>query len=122
MRVDVDDSPLQKKNGIGKEGYVALLAIAGIAAHLILGYLLPDLQAYSPYPLYATLAIGGGSLCSICCANWQPLNSAQINWREFLSLRLFCWGSIWPGSLVVLMLSGGGNFGKLRREEELKNA
>ena len=56
----------QKKEGksriLGIEAYIAILAIISITMHLILRYLIPDLQRYSLYPLYITLALGGGIL------------------------------------------------------------
>lgn len=52
----------QKKEGVGIEGYIAILAIISITLHLVLRYLIPDYQTYSLYPLYITLAVGGGIL------------------------------------------------------------
>ena len=52
----------KKKDSIDIEGYIAILAIVSIIVHLVLRYLIPDFQAFSLYPLYITLALGGGIL------------------------------------------------------------
>ena len=58
----------QKKEGesriLGIEAYIAILAIISITMHLVLRYLIPDLQRYSLYPLYITLALGEAFLFS----------------------------------------------------------
>ena len=44
------------------QGYIAVLASVGIAFHLIFRFFIPFVSAYDLYPLYFTLALGGGPL------------------------------------------------------------
>jgi heavy metal translocating P-type ATPase len=96
-----------KKYGLGIEGYIAILSIICIVLHLVLRYFTQDFQIYSLYPLYITLAIGGGILVfdllrklinfkfgSDLLAGMSIVTSIFL--EEYLA-----------GSLVVLMLSGG---------------
>lgn len=96
-----------KKTKIGKEGYIAILAITSISLHLIFQYILPEYQAFSRYPLYVTLGLGGSVLIF-------ELTRKLINF-EFGSDLLAGMSIVTAilleeylaGSLVVLMLSGG---------------
>ena len=104
-------SPAKKKVGRGRidglEGYIAILAITGIAAHLVLRYLIPGLQMYSPYPLYVTLAVGGSILvfdlaCKVVVFEFSSDLLAGMSIITSVLLQEYL-----AGSLVVLMLSGG---------------
>lgn len=105
------DSVAQKKENdaplLGKEGYIAILAIVSIALYLVFNYLIPGLQAYSLYPLYITLAVGGGILvfdllCKLVTFNFGSDLLAGMSIITAILLEEYL-----AGSLVVLMLSGG---------------
>lgn len=97
----------QKKDGIGIEGYIAILAFCSIIIHLLLQYLIPSFQAYSNYPLYITLALGGGILVFdlLCKLVTFQFGSDLIAGMSIVTAILL--GEYLAGSLVVLMLSGG---------------
>lgn len=98
--------PLNKK-GMGKEGYIAILAIICIILHLSFQYLILNLQPYSLYPLYLTLALGGGILVLDLVhklVNFQ-FGSDLLAGMSIITAILL--GEYLAGSLVVLMLSGG---------------
>lgn len=97
----------QKKDGIGIEGYIAILAIISITAHLVLRYLIPDFQTYSLYPLYLTLALGGGILVFdlVCKLVTFQFGSDLLAGMSIITAILL--EEYLAGSLVVLMLSGG---------------
>lgn len=100
-------SAAQKKEGTGVEGYIALLAILSITMHLVLRYLLPTFQMYSLYPLYATLALGGGILVFdlVCKLVTGQFGSDLLAGMSIITAFLL--EEYLAGSLVVLMLSGG---------------
>lgn len=100
-------SQTQKKTGSGIEGYIAILAIVSITAHLVFQYLIPNLQAYSLYPLYITLGIGGGILVFdlVCKLLTFQFGSDLLAGMSIVTAILL--GEYLAGSLVVLMLSGG---------------
>lgn len=100
-------SPAKNKVGIGLEGYIAILAIISIALHLVLRYLIPDLQAFSLYPLYITLAVGGGILVFdlVCKLVTFQFGSDLLAGMSIVTAILL--GEYLAGSLVVLMLAGG---------------
>jgi heavy metal translocating P-type ATPase len=100
-------SSAQKKHILGIEGSIAILAIVSIIMHLILRYLVPDLQKYALYPLYLTLAIGGGILvfdlaCKLVALKFGSDLLAGMSIVTSILLEEYL-----AGSLVVLMLSGG---------------
>lgn len=100
----------KKENGLrilGIEGYIAILAIIGITMHLVLRYLIPSFQPYALYPLYLTLALGGGILVFDLLSklvNFQ-FGSDLIAGLSIVTAILL--QEYLAGSLVVLMLSGG---------------
>lgn len=104
-------SMIQKKEvemgGLGIESYIAILAIISIIMHLVLRYLIPDLQQYSLYPLYITLAVGGGILVFdlICKLVTFKFGSDLLAGMSIITAILL--EEYLAGSLVVLMLSGG---------------
>lgn len=96
-----------KKNNMRIEGYIAILATVSIIAHLLLRYLIPDLQLYALYPLYITLAVGGTILvfdlaCKLATLQFGSDLLAGISIVTAVLLEEYL-----AGSLVVLMLSGG---------------
>lgn len=89
------------------QGYIALLAVAGIFLYLVSHYLVISLQPYELFPLYLTLALGGIPLvfellikASKFDFGSDLLAGISIVTSVFLEQYL-------AGSLVVLMLSGG---------------
>lgn len=100
-------TPSNKKISFGIESIIALLAIVGISMHLVLRYLIPEFASYSLYPLYITLAVGGGIL--VFNLLWKL---ATFNFGSDLLAGMSIVTAIFleeylAGSLVVLMLSGG---------------
>lgn len=100
-------SSAQKKDGIGIEGYIAILAIISIVAHLVVRYLLPAFQTYSLYPLYITLAVGGGILVFDLLCKLVSFNFGSDLLAGMSIVTAILLGEYLAGSLVVLMLSGG---------------
>lgn len=90
-----------------KEGYIALLALVSIAAHLILRYLIPEFQAYSLYPLYLTLALGGGILVFDLIRKLAAFEFGSDLLAGMSIITAVLLQEYLAGSLVVLMLSGG---------------
>jgi heavy metal translocating P-type ATPase len=81
-----------------KEGYIAILAILGIALYLIL---------WSPIPLYIVLGVGGGILVYdlLCKLAAFDFGSDLLAGMSIITAAIL--GEYLAGSLVVLMLSGG---------------
>lgn len=101
----------QKKEGksriLGIEAYIAILAIISITMHLILRYLIPDLQRYSLYPLYITLALGGGILVFDLVRKLVTFKFGSDLLAGMSIVTAILLEEYLAGSLVVLMLSGG---------------
>lgn len=91
----------------GIEAYIAILAIASIIVHLLLRYLIPDLQMYSLYPLYLTLALGGGILVFDLVRKMVNFNFGSDLLAGISIITAVLLEEYLAGSLVVLMLSGG---------------
>jgi heavy metal translocating P-type ATPase len=100
-------SPGADKRLISTENGIALIAIAGIAVHLVFRFLLKTSQLSSDIPLFAALALGGTALVYGL--------ARKILRKEFGSDLLagisivvsVILGEYLAGTLVVLMLSGG---------------
>ena len=100
-------SPGADKRLISTENGIALIAIAGIAIHLVLRFLLKTSQLSYDIPLFAALALGGAPLVYGL--------ARKILRKEFGSDLLagisivvsVILGEYLAGTLVVLMLSGG---------------
>lgn len=94
-------------DGSGIQGFIAILAIIGISAYLIVHFLIPAWHPYELYPLYLTLALGGSPLV------FDLIRKAiKFDFGSDLLAGLSIITSIFleqylAGSLVVLMLSGG---------------
>lgn len=101
------DSPAKTKNSIRIEGYIALLAIVSITVHLVFRFLIPAYQVYAPYPLYITLAVGGGILVFDLIYKLLTLNFGSDLLAGMAIVTSALLGEYLAGSLVVLMLSGG---------------
>ncbi len=95
------------KKVLGREGYIAILAIIGITMHIILQYLIPDLQMYSLYPLYIILAIGGGILVFDLACKLVTFRFGSDLLAGMSIITAILLGEYLAGSLVVLMLAGG---------------
>lgn len=91
----------------GVEGYIAILAIVSIAVHLVFQYLIPGFQAYSLYPLYLTLALGGGILVFDLVHKLVTFEFGSDLIAGMSIVTAVLLGEYLAGSLVVLMLSGG---------------
>lgn len=100
-------SSVKKKEGIGIEGYIAILAIISITMHLVFQYLIPGLQKYSLYPLYITLALGGGVLVLGLIRKLINFQFGSDLLAGLSIITAILLGEYLAGSLVVLMLSGG---------------
>lgn len=92
---------------LGKEAYIAILAIFSIFLYLVLRYLIPDLKMYSLYPLYITLAIGGGILVFDLSYKLVTFNFGSDLLAGMSIVTSIILEEYLAGSLVVLMLSGG---------------
>lgn len=95
-----------KKKGMDIEGYIAILAIICITMHLVIRYLIPELQSYYLYPLYITLGIGSILIFKLTrkLINFQ-FGSDLLAGMSIITAILL--GEYLAGSIVVLMLSGG---------------
>lgn len=104
-------SVAQKNEGesriLGVEAYIAILAIVSITMHLILRYFIPDLQRYSLYPLYITLALGGGILVFDLVRKLVTFKFGSDLLAGMSIVTSIFLEEYLAGSLVVLMLSGG---------------
>jgi heavy metal translocating P-type ATPase len=89
------------------ETYIAMLAGAGIALHLVLRYVLVVSPAISPVPLYATLILGGAPLVltlarKLIAKEFGSDLLAGLSIATAVLLHEYL-----VGSILVLMLSGG---------------
>lgn len=104
-------STAQKKKAkvylFGIEGCIAILAIISITIHLVLQYLIPNFQSYSLYPLYFTLAIGGGILVFDLVRKLVAFQFGSDLLAGMSIVTAILLEEYLAGSLVVLMLSGG---------------
>lgn len=96
-----------KSRILGIEGYIAILAIISITMHLVLRYLIADLQRYSLYPLYITLALGGGILVFDLVHKLVTFKFGSDLLAGMSIITAILLEEYLAGSLVVLMLSGG---------------
>ncbi len=99
-----------KKTGfftLSVEAYIATLALISIFLHLILQYGFTDFKAYSLYPLYLTLAIGGGILVFDLAKKLIHLEFGSDLLAGISIVTSVLLQEYLAGSLVVLMLSGG---------------
>lgn len=91
----------------GIEGYIAILAIISITTHLVFQYLIPNFQEYSLYPLYLTLALGGGILVFDLVRKLFTFQFGSDLLAGMSIVTAILLEEYLAGSLVVLMLSGG---------------
>lgn len=91
----------------GIEGSIAVLAVISITVHLVLQYLIPDFQPYSFYPLYLTLALGGGILVFDLIHKLLTFKFGSDLLAGMSIVTAILLEEYLAGSLVVLMLSGG---------------
>lgn len=89
------------------EAYIAALAIVCILLHLILRFSDTSYQIYSLYPLYLTLAVGGGILVLDLLYKLVTFNFGSDLLAGMSIVTAVFLGEYLAGSLVVLMLSGG---------------
>jgi heavy metal translocating P-type ATPase len=90
-----------------KDTIIAMLALAGIAAHLVLRFGCRSSEHIHHLPLFTTLALGGGPLVIelIVKALKREFGSDLLAGISIVTSVLL--GEYLAGSLVVLMLSGG---------------
>lgn len=98
---------VQQKDGIGIEGYIAILSVICIILHLLFRFIIPELQGYAPYPLYLTLAIGGGILVFQLLRKLISFEFGSDLLAGMSIVTAILLQEYLAGSLVVLMLSGG---------------
>lgn len=103
---------IAKKKGnmiplFGIESFIAILAIICITIHLIFRYLIPVFQAYSLYPLYLTLAMGGSILVFDLVRKLVAFKFGSDLLAGMSIVTAVLLEEYLAGSLVVLMLSGG---------------
>jgi heavy metal translocating P-type ATPase len=96
-----------KAGTLGVEGYIAILAVVGIAVYLILQYLIPEFKAYADYPLYAVLGVGGSILVFDLLSKLLAFEFGSDLIAGLSIITAVLLGQYLAGSLVVLMLSGG---------------
>ncbi len=99
-------TPMLKRH-LSKENAIAALAIAGIAIHLILRFLLKSPPFQYNIPLFAALFLGGGPLVydlAVKTARREFGSDLLAGLSIVVSVIL---GEYLAGALVVLMLSGG---------------
>lgn len=93
------------KEKLGKEGYIAILALICVFLHL--GLRFSALSFYSQYPLYIALAIGGTLLVFDLMVKLLSMNFGSDLLAGMAIVTSVILGEYLAGSLVVLMLSGG---------------
>jgi len=102
-----DSSPGVKKRHISKENAIAIVALTGIAIHLVLRFLLKTPQLAYDVPLFAALALGGAPLVyglGLKVLRKEFGSDLLAGISIVVSVLL---GEYLAGTLVVLMLSGG---------------
>jgi hypothetical protein len=92
---------------VSRQLVVAMLAIAGIAASLVLRFLLPGLRMSSDLPLLIVLLAGGSLLVPplVWNAVHARFGSDQLAGISIITSLLL--EEYLAGAIVVLMLSGG---------------
>lgn len=97
----------EKTSVFGIEGFIAVLAIINILLHIVFQYVMPQFQAYALYPLYLTLALGGGILVFDLLKKLITFQFGSDLLAGMSIVTAILLGEYLAGSLVVLMLSGG---------------
>jgi heavy metal translocating P-type ATPase len=95
------------KGRIRIENAIAVIAIAGIAVHLVLRFLLKSSQLTSEIPLFAALVLGGAPLVYGLCAKAFRKEFGSDLLAGISIVVSVILGEYLAGTLVVLMLSGG---------------
>jgi len=90
-----------------EDSSISLLALAGIALHVVLRYLAKSPRAYSQLPLFAVLLFGGLPLVYVLAAKVlrKEFGSDLLAGMSIVTSAIV--GEYLAGTLVVLMLSGG---------------
>lgn len=97
----------KSEGALGIEGYIAILALSSILLYLLLQYGLISYQAFAPYPLYVTLALGGSILVYDLFIKLLHLDFGSDLLAGLSIVTSVLLQEYLAGSLVVLMLSGG---------------
>lgn len=90
-----------------KEGYIAILAIAGICLHLILRFIIPETMTFANLPLFVVLFCGGGVLVFDLLRKLIAFEFGSDLLAGVSIITSILLEEYLAGSLVVLMLSGG---------------
>jgi heavy metal translocating P-type ATPase len=105
--LSIEEKKGKRISVFGIEGYIAILAIISITIHLIFQYVIPNFQSYSIYPLYLTLALGGGILVFDLVGKLVAFKFGSDLLAGMSIVTAILLEEYLAGSLVVLMLSGG---------------
>lgn len=92
---------------LGLQGYIAILAILCIGAHLIMNYWFLEWRPWALYPLYIALAMGGGPLVFDLARKVISLEFGSDLLAGISIVTSVILEQYLAGTLVVLMLSGG---------------
>jgi len=95
------------KKLLGLNGYIAILALTGIAIFLFLRFIFPLFKAYSNYPLYVVLLFGGVPLIFELLRKIFHLDFGSDLIAGISIITSIILSQYLAGALVVLMLSGG---------------
>ncbi|HXH51644.1 MAG TPA: heavy metal translocating P-type ATPase [Terriglobia bacterium] len=96
-----------QKGRIPIENAIAVIAIAGIAVHLVLRFVLKSSQLTSEIPLFAALVLGGAPLVyGLCVKAFRKEFGSDLLAGISIVVSVIL-GEYLAGTLVVLMLSGG---------------
>jgi heavy metal translocating P-type ATPase len=96
-----------QKSHIPIENAIAIIAIAGIAVHLVLRFLLKSSQLSYEVPLFAALVLGGVPLVYGLCVKALRKEFGSDLLAGISIVVSVILGEYLAGTLVVLMLSGG---------------
>ena len=101
------DTKKISKKFLSSHGYIAILALIGIAVFLILRFVVPIFEVYSNYPLYVVLLLGGGPLILELFRKIFYLEFGSDLIAGISIITSIILAQYLAGALVVLMLSGG---------------
>lgn len=96
-----------KPSLINVEDYIAFLSILGIAAYLVLMFIVPNMEMYALIPLYIVLGLGGGILVFNLAYKLLTLQFGSDLLAGLSIITAIILQEYLAGSVVVLMLSGG---------------
>ncbi len=95
------------RRGLAKDTYIAVFAVAAIAAHLLLRFVFSTAPGVARLPLIATLVLGGTPLVWELARKVVRLEFGSDLLAGISIVTALLLGQYLAGSLVVLMLAGG---------------